>query len=447
MRNQLSRRTVLRGAGVSVALPLLEAMAPVSVQAATGYRRQKEPLRMAFVYAPNGIHMTNWTPQEEGSGYKLPPTLEPLRELQSDFSILSGLAQYHANANGDGGGDHARAMATFLTGAQARKTNGVDIKAGVSVDQIAAAAAGRRTRFASLEIGAEGGKTSGSCDSGYSCAYSSTISWKSENQPVPKEKDPRLIFERLFEGTRAGESKQMRANRLKFSRSILDFALDDAKRLQQVVGQADKRKLDEYLTSVRELEQRVQRASQDESTSTKKMTKPDGIPDSYRDHLRLLADLLVMAFQVDATRISTLVFANEGSNRSYDFIGVPEGHHSLSHHRNGPEKQEKIKKINRFHTEQLAYLLKRLKSIQEGDKSILDRTMLVYGGCIGDGNRHDHNRLPILLAGGGDGRLNPGRHVQYPSKTPLMNLYASMLDRFGVQDNMHGDATGMLENI
>lgn len=446
MIKQLSRRTVLRAAGVSIGLPMLEAMAPIGRAAAAGYRGRR-PLRLAFVYAPNGIHMPDWTPASEGSQFELPAILEPLRDLRSQFSILSGLGQQKANANGDGPGDHARAMTTFLTGVQARKTDGADIHAGVSVDQVAAAAVGQRTRFPSLELGADGGKTNGSCDSGYSCAYSSTISWKSESQPVPKERDPRLIFERLFEDAAAGESRRARNKRLRFSRSILDFAVDDAKRLQRMVGKADQRKLDEYLTGVRELERRVERAGKNEAGPANKMPKPDGIPDSYQEHLRLLADLLVMAFRVDATRISTMVFANEGSNRSYDFIGVPEGHHSLSHHQNDPEKQAKLRTINRFHVEQLAYLLGQLQQFQEGDTSLLDNTMLVYGGCIGDGNRHDHNNLPILLAGGGGGQLNPGRHVQYAAKTPLMNLHASLLDRMGVRDNLLGDATGLLEEI
>ena len=446
MRKQLSRRTVLRAAGVSIALPMLEAMAPVGQAAAAGYRGRR-PLRLAFVYTPNGIHMPDWTPTSAGSQFELPPILEPLRDLQGQFSILSGLAQQKANANGDGPGDHARAMTTFLTGVQARKTDGADIHAGVSVDQVAAAMVGRRTRFPSLEIGAEGGKTNGSCDSGYSCAYSSTISWKSETQPVPKERDPRLIFERLFEDAAAGESRRARAKRLRFSRSILDFAVDDAKRLQRMVGKADQRKLDEYLTGVRELERRVERAGKHEAGPAEKMPKPDGIPESYQEHLQLLADLLVLAFQVDATRIATMVFANEGSNRSYAFLGVPEGHHSLSHHQNDPEKHAKLRKINRFHIEQLAYLLGRLRNLREGDASVLDNTMLVYGGCIGDGNRHDHNNLPILLAGGGDGRLSPGRHIQYPAKTPLMNLHAALLDRVGVRNNLLGDATGQLDDI
>jgi hypothetical protein len=445
----LCRRTLLRGLGVSIGLPLLEAMLPNAGRALAQSRRSRSrvPLRMAFVYVPNGIHMQHWTPAEEGSSYTLPPTLEPLRELRSEFSVLTNLAQQKANANGDGPGDHARAMATFLTGAQARKTDGADIRAGISVDQVAAAAIGKRTRFPSLEVGADGGKTSGNCDSGYSCAYSSTISWKTETQPVPKETDPRLIFERLFESGRSGEAKQARLRREKLSRSILDFALEDAKRVQSMVGRADQRKLDEYFTGVRELEQRIEQAQRDEASAKPSMEKPSGVPESYADHLRLLADLIVLAFQLDATRIATMVMANEGSNRSYPFINVPEGHHSLSHHQNDPEKHAKIAIINHFHMEQFAYLLDRLHAVREADGSLLDHSMIVYGSCIGDGNRHDHVHLPILLAGRGAGTLQPGKHIRYPEKTPLMNLYASLLERIGVRSNQLGDCTGSLVDI
>lgn len=444
---RLPRRTLLRGAGTAIALPLLECMLPhggSGVAAAAG--RSKRPVRMAFLYTPNGIHMPDWTPSTEGSGYDMPWILEPLAPHRERFSILTGLAHKKANANGDGGGDHARAMTTFLTGVQARKTAGADIHAGTSVDQVAAARLGRRTRFASLEIGAEGGGRSGSCDSGYSCAYSSTISWRSETQPVPKETDPRLIFERLFEGGRAAETVEARGRRLAQTRSILDFALADARRLEKTLGAGDRRKLDEYLSSVREIETRIDRAGRSE-TDRGGLAKPDGIPASYEEHLRLLADLLVLAFRTDSTRIATFVFANEGSNRSYAAIDVPEGHHDLSHHGNDPTKHEKIRRINRFHVTQLAYLLERLEQAKEADRSLLDDAMVVYGGCIGDGNRHDHENLPVILAGGGGGLLRPGRHLICPAKTPMTNLHLALLDRFGVPIESLGDSTGRLEGI
>jgi hypothetical protein len=444
MTTRLSRRTILRGLGTGIALPFLDAMQQA---AAAPARNAAVPVRLAFLYVPNGIHMADWTPTDTGSAYALPPTLEPLTALRGEFSILSGLGQRCANSNGDGPGDHARAMASFLSGAQARKTEGVDIHCGTTVDQIAAAAVGRKTRFPSLEIGADRGKTSGTRDSGYSCAYSSTIAWRTETQPLPKESDPKLIFERLFESGRPGESAQARAKRDRFGRSILDFALEDAARLQRSLGHSDRRKLDEYLSAVREVEQRIERSQKASAAGVTMIKKPDGIPDNYEEHLRLLADLLVLAFQTDSTRVATFVFANEGSSRSYSFIDVPEGHHDLSHHGNDPAKQSKIAKINRFHTRQLAYLLGKLKAAREGDANLLDRSMVVYGGCIGDGNRHDHNNLPILLAGRGGGTLSPGRHQKYVAKTPLNNLFASLLDRMGAKPEALPETTGRLEGI
>ena len=441
----LSRRTVLRGVGTTVALPLLEAMLPATALAAPKKASGKLPLRMAFLYSPNGMHMPDWTPSSEGSSFTVPWILEPLADLRGHWSVLTGLAHKKANANGDGGGDHARAMTTFLTGVQARKTSGADIHAGVSADQIAASAIGKRTRLPSLEIGAEAGGQSGSCDSGYSCAYSSTISWRSETQPVPKETDPRLIFERLFENGRPEESESARARRAVVSRSVLDFVLEDAKRLDKSLGVADQRKLEEYLSSVRELERRIERSNK--NTGGLGIKKPEEMPETYQEHLRLLADLLVVAFQTDQTRLATFVFANEGSNRNYSFIGVPEGHHELSHHGNDPVKHEKLRKINRFHVEQLAYLLGRLRGVKEGDGTLLDRCMIAYGSGMGDSNRHDHEDLPLLLAGGGGGTLTPGRHVRFKKGTPAANLHVAMLHRLGVAVESIGDSSGMLEDI
>jgi len=445
MTHVLSRRTVLRGLGTSLALPLLEAMQPAVALAAPRKASGRLPVRMAFLYSPNGMHMPDWTPSAEGSDFKMPWILEPLADLRGQWSVLSGLAHKKANANGDGGGDHARAMTTFLTGVQARKTSGADIHAGASADQIAARAIGKRTRLASLEIGAEAGAQSGSCDSGYSCAYSSTISWRSETQPVPKETDPRLIFERLFENGRPEESEAARARRAAVSRSVLDYVLEDANRLTQSLGVADQRKLDEYLSSVRELERRIDRASK--SAGSLGIKKPEEMPATYEEHLRLLADLMVVAFQTDQTRLATFVFANEGSNRNYAFVGVPEGHHELSHHGNDPAKHAKLRKINRFHVEQLAYLLTRLHGLKEADGTLLDRCMIVYGSGMGDSNRHDHEDLPVLLAGGGAGTLRPGRHVRFAKGTPATNLHLSLLHRLGVAVDGLGDSTGLLDAI
>ncbi len=441
-RPVLSRRTALRGVGTSLALPLLDCMAPLrTVAAAEG---ATAPKRVAFLYVPNGKHMQDWTPATTGADFPLSCILEPLADLRGKFSIHTGLAHDKAKANGDGPGDHARALATFLTGKQARKTAGADIRVGVSVDQLAAAHLGRRTRFSSLEIGTEGGGQSGSCDSGYSCVYSANIAWRSETQSVPKESNPRLIFDRLFAGGRPGESAEARARREKHELSILDFVQDEAKSLERRVGGADRRKLDEYFSAVRELERRMEETGRSGSDASHGFAQPAGIPESYQDHLRLLGDLLVLAFQTDSTRVSTFVFANEGSNRSYAFMGVPEGHHDLSHHGNDPAKQDKIRRINYFHVEQLAYLLRRLDAVREGEGTLLDNSMVLYGSGIGDGNRHNHNDLPILLAGGGGGTVKQGLHVEHPQDTPLTNLYLGMLDAIGCHVDRLGDSTGRI---
>jgi hypothetical protein len=441
--SRISRRTVLKGLGACVALPLLEAMLPRTVLGGVAAPQNALPLRMAFIYVPNGKNMAEWTPKAEGADYELPAILEPLKAVKNDLMVLSGLTADKARPHGDGPGDHARAMASFLTGQQARKTDGADIHLGVSVDQVAARKVGEATRFPSLEIGLEGGKNAGGCDSGYSCAYSSNLSWRSETTPMGKEISPKLVFDRLFGAPSKGDEAQVRRDRYK--QSILDFVSEDAKQLQGTLGANDQRKLDEYLTGVRELEQRIAKAPATVEVGDVKMDRPaGGIPKVFQDHARLLADLLVLAFQGDRTRISTFVFANDGSNRSYREIGVADGHHDSSHHQKNPEKLEKIKKINTYHVTQLAYLLEKLKGIKEGDGTLLDNCMIVYGSGIGDGDAHNHDNLPILLAGRGRGTMKPGRHVRYPTETPLTNLYVSMLDRMGATVDSFGDSKGSL---
>lgn len=442
----ISRRTALKGLGTAMALPLLDSMRPMTASAAEA--AGKPPLRMAFLYVPNGVHVPDWKPEAEGTEYTLPWILEPLAEQKSDFCVLTGLTQQKAFANGDGGGDHARALATFLTGKQAKKTHGADIRVGVSVDQAAAEQLGKFTRFPSLEIGCDAGPQSGNCDSGYSCAYSANMAWKSESTPVAKEINPKLAFERLFTYGRPGESAEARAKRERYNKSVLDFVLEDAQRLQGKLGLNDRRKLDEYLNAVRELEQRIVRAAKEtDADMTVGFAKPAGIPKDYGEHVRIMGDILALAFQTDTTRISTFVFANEGNNRSYPFLEVPEGHHDLSHHGGDVKKHEKIRKINRFHVEQFAYLLKRLKEIKEESGTLLDNCMIVYGSGIGDGDRHNHDDLPILLAGRGGGTIQPGRHIKFENGTPLCNLYLSMLDRVGAKRELLGDSTGRLAGL
>ena len=444
-KTHISRRTVLRGLGAAISLPLLDAMAPAKTWAAAA-KAPTAPNRMAFLYVPNGVHMQDWKPAKEGPTFELPWILKPLEPFRKDLLVLSGLAQDGARAHGDGGGDHARSAASFLTGTHPKKTHGADIRAGVSVDQIAAQKVGSQTKFASLELGCEHGAQAGNCDSGYSCAYSSTISWRTESTPLAKEINPRLVFERLF-GDSSGAATKNLARRQKFNKSILDYAIEDAKSLQAKLGGADYRKMDEYLSSVRELEQRIVRVEKNDKKIEPGMNKPAGIPDDYGEHIRLMADLLVLAFRTDMTRVSTFLLANEGSNKSYPFLGVDDGHHNISHHGGDKEKHEKIKKINRFHIEQFAYLLKRMTETKEGDRRLIDNVMIVYGSGISDGDRHNHDDLPVLLAGHGCGTIKTGRHVMYGKDTPLNNLYLSMLDYMEADTSKLGDSTGQLSGL
>jgi hypothetical protein len=446
MTGRISRRTVLKGLGTAIALPFLEAMGPTLALADTA--RRAAPKRMAFIYIPNGAHMANWTPTAEGAGFSLPSTLEPLKPFQNQLFVLSGLTLNTARPLGDGPGDHARAMSAFLTGAHPRKTHGADIKVGVSVDQVAAQKIGQETRFPSLELGCEGGKQAGNCDSGYSCAYSSNLSWRSDTTPNAKEINPRLVFERLFGNQVKGEEDVNRAKRDRYKKSILDFVTEDARKLRWKLGAPDQRKLDEYLSSLREVETRIARASQlPEVKAPNGLVIPGAVPQDYQEHLRLMCDLMVLAFQSDLTRIGTFVFANDGSNRSYKLIDVPEGHHDLSHHGGNKDKQSKIGKINRFHISQFAYLLEKMKAVHEGEATLLDNSMIVLGAGISDGNRHNHDDLPVLLAGNGGGTLKPGKHIRYKKETPLTNLYLGMLDRVGVPTEKLGDSTGKLESL
>lgn len=426
-----------------LALPMLDSLVP---RTAFGAAAQTAPRRAAFLYVPNGVSMDHWRPKTLGADFEFTPTLAPLLEFRDRLMVISGLTLDKARDHGDGGGDHARALSAFLTCCQPRKTHGADIKVGVSVDQVAAWKLGDMTRFPSLEIGCDAGNQVGNCDSGYSCAYSNNISWRSENTPQAKEINPRTVFERLF----LDESQSAdRERRLALKKSILDTVQSDASRLNSKLGVGDRRKMDEYLTSVRELEQRIQKAEKfkDQKVEVPDYPTPSGVPTDYREHLRVMGDMLVLAFQTDMTRVATYIFANEGSNRGYPFIGVAEGHHDLSHHQDDTAKIDKLAKINLFHTEQLAYMVNKMRSIQEGDGNLLDNCMIVYGSGIGDGNRHNHDDLPILLIGGGGGSVRSGRHIQYAAETPLANLHLSILDRLGVPTEKLGDSTGKLVDL
>ena len=445
---QIPRRKFLRGLGTIIALPMLDVMLPsMSMFAETaGDTPAKFPKRLAFVYVPQGKNMEDWTPQAFGENYDLPMILQPLKDFQKDFTLITGLAHEQANSMGDGGGDHARASATYLTGCHPKKTAGADIKAGISVDQIAASKIGGQTRLPSLELSCDQGQRAGSCDSGYSCSYQFNLSWKSETQPVNPEVNPRAVFDRLFASSDQSESKEAQDRRALFNKSVLDFALDDASRFQKNLGATDRRKLDEYLTAVREIELRVQRAGKLHIAVPDGVTAPEMF-ENYEQQIRLMFDMLALAFQTDSTRVSTFIVAHDGSNRPYPFIGVSDGHHDLSHHRGDEHKKALVAKINHFHITQLAYFLQKLKSVKEGDRTLLDNSMIVYGSGISDGNLHLHENLPVLVAGCGGGTITPGRHIQVEDKTPMTNLYLSLLDRMGAPAERVGDSTGKLEVI
>ena len=436
--SKMTRRSILRGLGVSLAIPSLESFAVGGVSGI--------PLRMGFTYIPNGVIMDEWRPLETGPLKSLPNSLKPLQNHTADFQVISGLNHTKAYANGDGGGDHARANATFLTGCQARKTAGKDIKVGVSVDQIAADAIGDRTKLRSLELSCDGVRRSGKCDSGYSCAYQYNLSWKTESMPMVPESNPRLVFERLFGNASSPTDRKGQLKRRVLNKSILDFALKGASNFNKRLGKLDQEKLSEYFTSVRELEKRIEREEKNWE-KLPDLKSPVGIPENYRAHLRLMFDMMVLAFQSDSTRISSFLLAHDGSNRSFRDIGVPEGHHSLSHHKNDPEKIKKLAKIDHFYSEQFAYFIDKLSTTQEIDGSrLIDHCMIVFGGGISDGNRHKHSDLPVLLAGGSSHGLTTGRHVDYEG-VPMTNLYLGMLDRAGVQASQVGDSSGLIKDL
>jgi hypothetical protein len=437
----LPRRTFLRGLGATLALPLLECMRPAA-RAAGAFG---PPKRMVFIYLPNGMHMPDWTPGAKGSLGDLPPTLQPLAPHKDRVQVLTGLAHHHARPNGDGAGDHARANACFLTGQQPRKTAGADIKAGISADQFAAQQIGKNTRLPSLELSCETNvRQAGACDSGYACAYQNNISWRNETTPMPALYDPRLVFERLFGVEEDPDLAYGKALRESCRGSILDLIRTDAKALQARLGATDRRKVDEYLTALRETEVAIEQNTKFKAQMARPtIDKPDGIPGDFGDHVRLMYDLLAFALQTDTTRIATFMVQRDGSNRPYPWIGVTDGHHDLSHHGGSAEKQAKIAKINKWHVEQFAYFLGKLKAMREGSGTVLDNSMIVYASAIGDGDRHNHHDLPVLLAGSG----KPGRHTEFAKETPMTNLFLAMFEQMGVKADRFGDSTGVLKGV
>ena len=436
---RINRRSTLRGIGAGLSLPLLEIMQPSGALASSS--APAAPVRSAFVFFPNGVILDPWRPTGEGKDYQFGDTMASLSDFHDDLIIFTGLAQHHARANGDGAGDHARNTAAFLTGSQPRKTSGADISVGQSIDQAMAERIGGNTRLPSLELGLERGRNAGSCDSGYSCAYSSNVSWKSATTPMAKEVHPRLAFNRLF-GIHedSGDSKRLNATRV----SVLDFVTADRERLTSIASGSDRAKLDEYFTSVREVEQRIERAARFVPENVPEVELPEDIPGQFKEHAHLMYDIQVLAFQTDSTRISSFMLGNGGSNRTYPDVDVRDGHHGLSHHGNKEEKVAPLRRIDKYLVEQFAWFLGRLKSIPEGDGTLLDNCMVLYGSAISDGNRHNHDDLPIIVAGGGGGTIDSGRHVKLSEETPLNNLFLGFSERMGADISEHGDSTGVL---
>lgn len=434
-RKALSRRALLRGVGVSVALPFLDAMVP----AFAARRASKSPMRLGFVYVPNGVIMERWTPGAASAGFEFTPILEPLSPFSGKILVLSGLAQVNGRALGDGAGDHGRAGATFLTGVHPRKTEGADLRAGISADQIAARVLGRSTRLGSLEIGLERGALAGGCDSGYSCAYTNTICWRDPVTPLPFEIDPRSVFERLFGDEGVLDSPSRRA-RLREDRSLLDFVQKDLARLQGDLGASDRLRLAQYLDAVRDVERRLQ-TYEKHNARLPVPPPPGGIPSSFEEHASLMIDLQVLAFQGDLTRVATLMISREASERVYPSVGASDGHHTLTHHQGDPGKIEMVSRINRLHVATFAALLEKLNSTQDGDGTLLDHALLLYGSSLSDGNIHSHDNLPIVVAGAVS---QGGRHVSYPKETPMTNLLLTLLDKVGVPADHLGDSTGAL---
>jgi hypothetical protein len=451
----LARRTFLRGVGAAVALPVLDAMFPAFTTRASARQAAKTPVRLGYVYTPNGIigcsskspRTFMWTPRTVGANFEFSPTMKALEKYRNDIVVFSGLAQANGRALGDGPGDHARATATFLTGVHPYKTGGADFRLGVSADQIAAREFGRHTQLSSLELGLEPQPLAGNCDSGYTCAYMS-MSWRSETSPMPAEINPRAVFERLF-GDDDSTDPAARKARLENQKSVLDYVAGSLARLQSKVGAGDKQKLDEYLDSVRDIERRIQVTEETNVlTELPHMERPSSVPDDYMEYSKLMLDLQVVAWQTDMTRVASFMMGRDGSNRAYREIGISDGHHSISHHQSDPERVEKLVKIDELHVEMFAYLMEKLYTTQDGDGTLLDHSLVVFGSSLSESNLHTHDDLPILLAGGANGQVKGNRHIAYAKETPLNNLFLNMFDLAGVPHvEQFGDSTGRLTDL
>jgi hypothetical protein len=442
-RKALARRTFLRGLGTTLALPFLDSMVPALARAGT----VKPVVRLAFVYHPVGMILDRWMPKTDGANFEFTPTMKALEPFREQMVVLTGLAQVQGRALGDGAGDHAREGATWLTGVHPKKTEGTGIHCGISADQIAARELGKSTQLASLELGLEGPSLAGGCDSGYSCAYTNTVSWRSDTTPLPVEVNPRSVFERLF-GDGESTDPAARLASLNEQRSILDYVAGSVDRLETKLGNSDRHKLSEYLDSIRDIERRIQKAEQQNAQlRLPVMERPSSIPEEFEDHAKLMMDLQVIAYQTDMTRVVTLMLGKAGSNRPYRSINISDGHHSLTHHQNDPEKIAKVSKIDEHLVQQFAYLVAKMKATPDGDGSLLDHSLILYGSGLGDANVHTHHELPTAVLGSGGGQLKGNRHLTYAKDTPMNNLLISLLDMGGVRTDQFGDSTGELQHL
>ena len=445
-KTHLPRRTFLRGVGATLALPLLDgmvpALSPLRASAAAPVKR------LGVVYVPNGIVMNQWTPETTGSGFAMQPVMQPFEPFRDRLTVLSGLANKHGDAlPGEGAGDHARAAGAFLTGVHPKKTAGADIRAGVSMDQIAAREFARETQLASLELSLDSKEPLGACDPGYSCVYANTLNWLGETTPLPMENNPRVVFERLFGGSGTTDAAARRA-RMREDGTILDAVAGKLARLRAGLGGRDRAKLDEYTEAIRDVERRIHLAERQGLTDLSvAMEQPPGIPGTFREHARLMFDLQVLAYQADLTRVITFMVAHETSNRAYPEIDVSDAHHPLSHHGGDTDKIAKLIDVNIFHAEQFAYYLDRLARTEDGDGSLLDQAMILYGAGMSNGNTHNHHKLPIAVAGGGAGSLKGNRHFSYDDDPPVTNLFLSLLAKLGVPQESFGDSTGELKEL
>jgi len=452
LASSLNRRHFLKGLSACVALPAFSSLIPGNLSATASARAAATsstgaPLRTAFINFPNGAIPAHWWPEGGLTDFRFNQTLEPLADLRSSVQVLSGLDQLNANPGSDGGGDHARGNSVFLTGVRIKKS-ATDIRAGVSIDQAIAREVGHTTRFPSLELSCVTNRRTGTCDTGYSCAYQYNLAWKTPTNPMTPESNPRRVFERLFGEGGHGERSANAQARMTNHRSILDFVMTDAKRMQSRLSLRDQEKLDQYLNGIRELEVRIANLEKFGSPADPDLATPAGVPFSHGEHQDIMYEMMLLAFQTDSTRVATLMTAHDGDNRSHEEIGIPEGHHELTHHQNNADRIAKVARIDRWYVQRFAKFLERLREVQDVDgNSLLHNSMIVFGSGNADGNRHSHDNLPIILAGHGGGELSPGRYVQSGSK-PATNLFLSLAHKMGVSDLPRlGDSTGLLAGI